>query len=326
MGAPNILKLLKSVHLEKRIGLSATPNRQYDLIGNKAIQDFYNDTPPFVYSYSMKEALNVGWLCKYTYHPHIVYLTPDELKEYLKISKQLLKFIDFKTGRYKECKEVEILLLKRKRIIHKASNKLNKFNEILQSEFEKRNNLNYTLVYVPEGLDPNYSIIDEYVENSEEIALINQYTRAVSQIDDSIMVKQYTSKTKNRDDVINDFEKGEINVLTSMKCLDEGVDVPRSELAVFCASTGNPRQFIQRRGRVLRLHDDKIFATIHDLVVVPTLNMEAGNYDMERNLLKKELERVVDFSQLSMNKADTHNELIEVLDYYNLNLNDLITK
>ena len=136
------------------------------------------------------------------------------------------------------------------------------------------------------------------------------------------MVKQYTASTKNRNEVINDFENGRVHVLTSMKCLDEGVDVPRSELAIFCASTGNPRQFIQRRGRVLRNHIDKIHAVIHDLVVVPQINPESNTYDMERNLIKNELERVTDFSELSLNKMDTYNELKDILEYYNLNLND----
>lgn len=72
-----------------------------------------------------------------------------------------------------------------------------------------------------------------------------------------------------------------------MKCLDEGVDVPRSELAIFCASTGNPRQFIQRRGRILRKHPDKHIAIIHDLVVAPEFDSTEENYNMERNLLKE---------------------------------------
>ena len=122
---------------------------------------------------------------------------------------------------------------------------------------------------------------------------------------------------------MKNFESGNVHVLTSMKCLDEGVDVPRSELAIFCASTGNPRQFIQRRGRVLRLHDDKTHATIHDLVVVPEVGFEENTFEMEKGLVKKELERVVDFADLAMNKTDTYQTLKNVLDYYRLNLNDL---
>lgn len=321
LGSTNISKVLPKIHLNHRIGLSATPDRKFDEIGNTSIEDFFNDKPPFVYSYTMQQAMDKGWLCKYKYYPHIVKLTDTELAEYVKKSKQLIKYFDNQTKRYKDCKEVEILLLERKRIIHKAHNKLAVFKKILEDEFSERGNLKYTLVYVPEGIEPNYDDVDDFIEDIEDISLINEYTRAVSSTDSSIMVKQYTSNTVNRNDVIKGFQQGKIDVLTSMKCLDEGVDVPRSELAIFCASTGNPRQFIQRRGRVLRIHDDKTFAVIHDLVVVPNIDDES-TFEMEKNMIKKELERVVDFSNLAINKIDTYNELRPILNHYNLNLYD----
>ena len=111
-----------------------------------------------------------------------------------------------------------------------------------------------------------------------------------------------------------------------MKCLDEGVDVPRSELAIFCSSTGNPRQFIQRRGRVLRTHPDKKLAELHDLVVAPEVGQNSNSYKMERSLLLGELARVRNFSLLSLNPSTSEMELREVLDYYGLNLynNDYI--
>lgn len=323
MGAPSISKLLPQIHLVNRIGLSATPQRKYDFEGNIAIENFFSDKPPFIYSFSMQRALDMGWLTKYLYYPHIVYLDDDELEQYIYISRQLLRFLDPKTNTYKDVPAVKDLLLARKRIIHKAREKKSVYRDILNREFSKKGNLKYTLIYVPEGKDPDYSTSDFYLEDEDECKLINGYTRIVSEIDNTIMVKQYTSKTKNRLDIINDFEKGKIHVLTSMKCLDEGVDVPRAELAVFCASTGNSRQFIQRRGRVLRLHDEKIHAVIHDLVVVPKINPEENTFEMERNLIRKELERVVDFSGLAMNKIESYEELKDILDYYNLNLNDI---
>lgn len=322
MGSQGILKLLPNIHLQKRIGLSATPNRKFDDEGNEAIENFFNDKSPYKVSYSMKQALDLGWLCQYTYFPHVVKLNEDELKEYIKISKQLLMHLDPKTHTYKKSTLVDMLLLARKRIIHKAANKIDAFKNILRGEFRQKGNLKYTLVYVPEGLEPDYSQTDVDTETEEDISLINEYTKAVSATDDSLMVKQYTANSKNREDILKDYEAGKVHVLTSMKCLDEGVDVPRSELAIFCASTGNPRQFIQRRGRVLRLHKDKVHAVIHDLVVVPEISVAESNYDMERNLVKKELERVVDFSNLAMNKMNTYESLKEVLNYYNLNLND----
>jgi superfamily II DNA or RNA helicase len=324
LGSQGLLRLLPNIHLEKRIGLSATPHRKFDEVGNKAIQEFFNDEPPYIVSYSMEEALKIGWLCHYTYYPHIVKLTDQEMEKYKELSLQLLRMglFDKETGTFRSTPEIERKLLERKRIIHKAANKLDAFKGILRTEFDKRKNLKYTLVYVPEGVESDFNERDYSNETEDENRLIDEYTRAVSQIDDSVMVKQFTANSSNREEILKSFEQSKIHVLTSMKCLDEGVDVPRSELAIFCASTGNPRQFIQRRGRVLRLHDDKTHATIHDLVVVPEVADES-TFEMEKGLVKKELERVVDFANLAMNKTDTYETFKNILDYYNLNLNDL---
>ena len=325
LGSQGLLRILPDIHLEKRIGLSATPHRKFDELGNTAIQEFFDDEPPYIVSYSMEEALKIGWLCSYTYYPHVVKLTVREMEEYRELSLLLLRMgmFDKDTGAFRSSPEIERTLLKRKRIIHKAANKLEAFRKIISDEYDKRRNLKYTLVYVPEGVESNFDSIDYSVETEDENRLINEYTKAVSQTDDSIMVKQFTSKSNNREEILKNFESGNVHVLTSMKCLDEGVDVPRSELAIFCASTGNPRQFIQRRGRVLRLHDDKTHATIHDLVVIPEVGSEENTFEMEKGLVKKELERVVDFADLAMNKTDTYQTLKNVLDYYRLNLNDL---
>lgn len=324
LASQGLLRILPNIHLEKRIGLSATPLRKFDEAGNQAIQEFFNDEPPYIVSYSMEEALKIGWLCNYTYYPHIVRLTDQEMEKYKELSLQLLRMglFDKETGNFRSTPEIERKLLERKRIIHKAVNKLEAFKAILRNEFDKRKNLKYTLVYVPEGIESNFDETDYSLESDEENKLINEYTKAVSQTDDSIMVKQFTANSNNREEILKNFEQSKIHVLTSMKCLDEGVDVPRSELAIFCASTGNPRQFIQRRGRVLRLHKDKIHATIHDLVVVPEVADE-NTYEMEKGLVKKELERVVDFANLAMNKTDTYETMKSILVYYNLNLNDL---
>ena len=120
--------------------------------------------------------------------------------------------------------------------------------------------------------------------------------------------------------MLSDFANGNIDVLTSMKCLDEGVDVPRSELAIFCASTGNPRQFIQRRGRVLRTHKDKRYAVIHDLVVIPDMNFDPEYYELEKSLVSTEVKRVRDFALLSENCNDTLNILDDVLNRYQISL------
>lgn len=322
MGSQKISTLYSEIHLEKRIGLSATPKRIYDEDGGAALEYFFNDKAPYVFSYTMEEAIENEVLCPYLYYPHIIELTDKEFEEYVSISKQLAKFFDEETKQYKKEGLVEILLLKRKRIIHKAENKKYEFEKIVKDEFQKRGNLKYTLVYVPEGIEPDYCTIDESKEDDEDISLIDQFTKIVSKTDNSIMVKQYTANAQNREKIIKDYSEGKVHVLTSMKCLDEGIDVPRSELAIFCASTGNPRQFIQRRGRILRKHKDKVYAVIHDLVVIPKKTGDENTYSMERGLVSKEIERVVNFSQLADNKTHTYQVFEHVLEDYDINLND----
>ena len=104
--------------------------------------------------------------------------------------------------------------------------------------------------------------------------------------------------------ILKSFSDGDIDVLLSMKCLDEGVDVPRAENAIFLSSTGNPRQFIQRRGRVLRRHKDKNKASIWDMIVVPPDVEDSQEQSLERNLFLGEVKRIVNFAALADNKID----------------------
>ena len=219
------------------------------------------------------------------------------------------------------------LLLARKRIIHKAANKLSAFKKIIEDRYERNGNVKYSLIYVPEGNKPDYFSDSDIFDKSEQVAddavsdhLIDVYTEAVMKIDKYIAVRKFVSGQKDRDAILADFAKGRLQVLTSMKCLDEGVDVPRSELAIFCASTGNPRQFIQRRGRVLRTHPDKYMAEIHDLVVAPEVSTTSSSYKMEQSLLKGELMRVKNFSMLSENPSYSQMELKSVMEHYGLNM------
>ena len=319
LGSGSLLRILQDVHLKRRIGLSATINRKYDDVGNVEIQNFFQSNSPHTFEYPMKEALEKGVLCPYKYIPHIVYLNEEEQVQYLVVSKQLYKYIDSRTGRYKDCQEVTDLLMRRKRIIHKCTNKKFSFSNILKEELKLKGNLKYTLVYAPEGKEQDFSELD-HLESEEK--LIEQYSRIVRSVDDFTTVKQFTGATKNRSELLEQFGNGDIDVLISMKCLDEGVDVPRSELAIFCSSTGNPRQFVQRRGRVLRTHDDKKFATIHDLIVLPDKN-SIENIDTVKGLIVSELLRVNDFASLAMNSHDSFNILEEELNYYGINLYNL---
>lgn len=320
MGAGLMLKRLPEIKYLRRIGLSATPERQYDDVGNQKLMDFFGCDKDYTFEYTMREAIEKGALCRYYYYPHIVRLTDTEMVEYVELSKTIVKLMGFQDDDSQEW--LKRMLLKRKRIIHKAINKLGVFKKIIQQQLAEKGNLKYTLVYVPEGNKPDTyeaDIFDKHdtIDTDPETEhLIDEFTRIVRDANSHIVVRQFTSDSTDRDEMLKGFADGSIDVLTSMKCLDEGVDVPRSELAIFCASTGNPRQFIQRRGRVLRTHKDKRFAIIHDIIVIPENVFDEDCYSFEKGLVESELQRVRDFASLSENLNDTENELQEVLNHY----------
>ena len=330
MGAGRIMDRLDGIKYIRRIGLSATPERQFDEKGNRALLEFFgcrNDE--YTFEFSMQEAINKGYLCRYEYYPHLVQLTDNEMNEYLRISQQLCKFFNHEDGCFPASSSDDIcmrLLLKRKRVIHKAANKKDIFRTIVKQRYKEKGDLKYTLVYVPEGNHPDDYEADRFIEaesvldDNEADRIIDTYTEIVRNISPTTTVKKFTSGIKERNSVLEDFASGRLEVLTSMKCLDEGVDVPRSELAIFCASTGNPRQFIQRRGRILRNHPDKHKAVIHDLVVAPVVSSSDECFAMEQSLLRNELKRVRDFATMSENADFAYTELEEVLSYYGLSL------
>jgi len=282
-------------NINYRLGLSATPDRYFDDEGSKAVNAYFNATDHPTFQFMMDEAIEKGFLCEYYYYPKLVSLTGEELSEYKEISRKLMRFFDVSSGKLKDNNAVTSLLLKRKRIIHNAAGKLSVFKEILTDLVEKFKPLKYLLVYVPEGKDTQ---VDD-----EDIRLIDKYSGIIAR-DFKLSQHQYIGGTVNREDILGQFASGKIDVLTAMKCLDEGVDVRRAEIAVFCSSTGNPRQFIQRRGRILRTHPQKKYATIYDLVVVPEISSQyfEDTLLLEKSILQGEFRRVHEFAELALNR------------------------
>ncbi len=239
----------------------------------------------------MKQAIEDRILCHYDYFPLFVELTDYEMQEYKAITDQLRKFIDPDTGKYK--KEAEMLLLKRKRVIHKAENKKVAITNLLE-DLKSQRQLDYTFVFVPEGYEPDYAEMDNYNVQDEDIHIIDEYAQMFKE--HGYSYHKYISGLEDAQQVLKSFSDGDIKILLSMKCLDEGVDIPRAEHAIFCSSTGNPRQFVQRRGRVLRKSKGKEKATIWDLIVMPP-DITGSASIVERNLFAGEVPRPHDHSR-----------------------------
>lgn len=306
LGSTGFLNVLPTF-INQRIGLSATPERQFDDEGNAKLVEFFDTSAErYTYEYNMKTAIENNVLCQYYYYPIIVNLEQDEQDEYLEISYELLKYIDFETGKYKESDYVNMLLIKRKNVIHKAKKKVRAIVQII----EQIGAANFTraFIYVPEGVDVDYSDQEDsdIIQETENDKLIDIYlSKLFGKF--SLRMAKFTGETKNRDQILEQFRTDRLDALLAMKCLDEGVDVPQTKFAIFCSSTGNPRQYIQRRGRVLRKHKGKEHAIIYDLIVKPIMdhtNTDQKLTNIEKNIFLTELKRLVNFAVLSENKDE----------------------
>lgn len=328
LGSVGFLKVLPS-YIERRIGLSATPERQFDEEGNLKLVNFFNTSPDrYTFEYNMKTAIDNGVLCKYYYHPVIVNLEQNEQNEYLKITKELTKYLDQETGKYRESDYVNNLLIKRKNVIHKASQKIQALISIISNI--GMHNFKNAFIYIPEGIETDYTDNDSsnLEIDKENNRLIDRYLNILYE-KFSLRLAKFTGETANRDQILEQFKTGKLDALLAMKCLDEGVDIPQTKYAIFCSSTGNPRQYVQRRGRVLRKYPGKEYAIIYDLIVKPTISHTDTNKKLssiEKNIFLSELKRLVNFAVLSENK-DKCLESLEPLCYdLNIDIYNLANK
>lgn len=321
VGTKSMLKCLPE-NLKYKIGLSATPQRMFDDGGNERMYSYFNSRPEcFTFTYSMSKAIKNHKLCEYNYYPRFCYLNDEELVNYKSFTPRIMANLDPLTNKFNE--EGERLLMLRKQIIHKASNKLNTLREIIKS----LDNLDYTFIYAPEGM-----LVDDYEGVQEELEdrhIIKQYTDAVNAL--GYRARSLTGFNNDRENSLRSFKEGRLQTLVAMKVLDEGVNIPITRRAIFCSSTGNPRQFIQRRGRVLRRHDEsnKKYAEIHDILVLPYnpfINKEEIN-PIEKRIIYSEIIRAADFAYAAKNIDELiAGELNEICRIFEINIQELIEK
>src|SRR5690606_20423281 len=180
----------------------------------------------------------------------------------------------------------------------------------------------FTFVFVPEGYEPDYAEIDAYQVQDEDIHIIDEYAQMFKE--QGYSYHKYISGLEDGQKVLTNFANGDIQILLSMKCLDEGIDIPRAEHAIFCSSTGNPRQFVQRRGRVLRRSKEKEKATIWDLIVIPP-ETDNDSSTVERNMFTSEVKRVVNFAALADNQIDIlYGDLKPLCEQLGINLFEML--
>ena len=301
-----------------RLALSATLDRHRDDEGTAVLYDFFGMK---CIEYSLDRAIDQDKLTKYKYYPIPVYLTDEELEKYEQKSYEMSKcLIKGKDGKYKLNKRGEILAMERARIVAGASQKLEALREYI-APYADDNNI---LVYCGAT-----NVVDEKSDSSntdeEDIRQIEAVTRILGN-EFHMEVAKFTSEEnmETRATIKEQFQKGDrLQAIVAIKCLDEGVNIPGIRTAFILASTTNPKEYIQRRGRVLRKADNKPFAEIYDFVTLPReldsvsgLTTERAQRDL--SLVKNELARIKEFGRLSMNSMEANDLIWDIQEAYHI--------
>ena len=288
-----------------RLGLSATPICQYDEEGTGLISDFFGGT---VYEFPISRAITEinpatgqTFLTPYLYNPVFCRLTEDEMEEYLKLSKQIGRY--YRPNEVEQSASFQQLVLKRANIKKNAIEKIDKLEEIIRSiEKDKRSHM---FVYCHQT--------DQLILAEDRLKKLGMIPQRFTGDEDTKPDPNFSGMSQ-REHILNLFKEGKFNVLVAMKILDEGVDVPSAHTAILLANSTSRREFIQRRGRVLRRFPGKEIANIYDMIVLPP-KTESGNvaYDeKERKVVIREFERYYEFADIAKNASDCRSKIISV--------------
>lgn len=299
-----------------RIGLSATPFHYLDEERNERLRAIYDKS---VFTYTLADAVHDGVLTPYEYHPIPVELTLPEATEYLELSDQISRlFVQSKGSKDKQGNQkLTALLMRRSRLIGSAANKLPALKDLLDNQGKVEP---YSLFYCGDGRTQiELDDVDDASDDAD-ILLVKQ-RHAVSQIlsAQGVRVSPFTSEENRsqRREILRRFKVGETDALVAIRCLDEGIDVPACRTAYLLASSKNPRQFVQRRGRILRKSEGKDYAKIFDFVVVLPENYVSSSQDAS-DFLRNELGRVADFARNSLYPSSSVQPLMPWLRRYRL--------
>ena len=302
LGAEKVQEFLPE-EIQMRVGLSATPERHHDPEGTEAIIDYFGG---IVYEYSLERAIKEKRLCDYLYHPHLVTLTDDEVEEYEEISTKLSRLLARSQNENELGQFAMTLLIRRARLLASAQNKIEVLDRVLNEMPEKPTK---AIFYCGDGRTTD-SISDEEVRQIEAV------TRMLGEKHD-LRVRNFTYRESpaEREEILRDLSSGFLDGVVAIRCLDEGIDLPDLRMGFLLASSTNPRQFVQRRGRLLRHSPGKDRAIIHDFIISPPDlggSLDDQAYNQERAFFKKELKRIVEFCNTAENGAAALSELKEL--------------
>ena len=301
------LSLSLPPNIKNRIALSATIHRHMDKSGTSRIFDYFGEE---CINYGLEQAIDEGALVHYDYHPIPVYLEQDELEDYMLLTNELKRYLINEDGKLKLSEAAKPIIYKRTRLLAKARQKI----DLLMSLIE------------PYRTDNNILIYCGATKNEDDDGEVRQIDLVTSKLrsEYGMSVQRFTAEENlvERQSIKQYFSEGIYQAITAIKCLDEGVNIPGIKMAFILSSSRNPKEFIQRRGRLLRTAPGKIKAVIYDFVTLPRDLDDAypGDYDSDRTVVLGELARINEFGKLADNKADAHILMNRIMDSYGVNI------
>lgn len=270
-GSKKMLPVLEQTPTGGTLGLSATFRRQFDSDGTDRLVDFFGEVlSPVI---GLAEALMLGLLVPYDYRLHEVTLGDDEQEQYDSLTKRIGQLVSQGESVGDPDGALQMLLIRRARVLKQARSKIPTAIDILRAEYQAGDRW---LVYCDDKAQLN-AVIQECLAN------------------DLPALAFYSGMESDRDTVIRSL--GELGgIVVAIRCLDEGIDIPVTDHALILASSTVEREYVQRRGRVLRRSPatDKVSAEVHDLILVDQIGGA---------LTKSEATRALEFVRLARNPA-----------------------
>lgn len=312
-GAPTLQKLLKDT-IPYRLALSATLDRHMDPEGTNRLYDYFGAK---CIEYSLERAIRENHLTPYLYYPIPVYLTDEELGEYRRLTKQLSKHLRSDNGEFLPRDQAgKMLLIQRARLIAAAENKLARLAELMAA----MRHANHILVYCGAAtLDDRRTVDPTEIKQIDAVVdLLGNHL--------NMKIAKFTAaeSPQEREQLKTEFADGvHLQALVAIRCLDEGVNIPAIHTAILLASSTNPKEYIQRRGRVLRTAPEKTVAAIYDFITLPRPLQEVRNYSVEETrtdigLVRREMKRMVEFASIALNPSESDKLMRQMVDSYQL--------
>lgn len=316
LGAPEYQKVLDESY-PYRLALSATFDRHHDDEGTEVLKSYFGETCIY---YPLEKAIHEGMLSKYKYYPVSVTLTEDELREYQRLTKELSKcFQKGENGSRTISPKGKIIAQQRARVVAAARNKV----ETLRESIKPYSRNKHILVYcgAAQLLETDFDYSSPTDEDRRQITVVVDMLGN----DLGMSVSKFTSEedVKERELLKKEFSQGNVQALVAIKCLDEGVNIPNIRTAFMLSSTTNPKEYIQRRGRLLRTYPGKEYAEIFDFITLPYSVDKASSQSLDEvkgmyTLINNELERGFEFAKHAQNFAEAQAILDEIGESYRL--------